>query len=389
MGSEAKMDVLQISRHELEKGIMDEKFGSLDFYAYCNTPWHAMGVQSFLNHFFSNRKSVRGIIFISNQPGRPHLLSPEQFHLGSNIQALYFKNKESYRDNKGKLLKSLLFSKHHKINKKSNILYVLRPFRPDIRFGAEYQLNTRKKSKLVCLDEGVGTYKSNYEIFSEKIKGNKKEALVYALGSVLNNFLKLKYDLEIQNYTLFKKKQNALTLNKKVANEYKQLLSIGKEPIIHSNKSPYVILVTQPFEIAQDVACKSVINACFDRIKEQLEAVGVSVFIKPHPREDKDILSDYKQRGYSVIDSRLSLEKYLEYVDHKPIIVFGAISTALVTASVLNNIIALSIVCIDSSKLTREYNKTAKNFMERYREFVRFPRTDEELVSEVKAEHGK
>ena len=79
----------------------------------------------------------------------------------------------------------------------------------------------------------------------------------------------------------------------------------------------------------------------------------------------------------------------MEDVDYKPIIVFGAVSTALVTASALNNIRALSIVCIDSSKLTKEYNKTAKKFMERYGEFVGFPRNDEELVREVKEELGK
>lgn len=193
MRNNESMKAELITRHELEKNIMNGLYGELDFYAYCNTPWHSMGVQAFVNELASKKKRVRGIIFISNQPGRSHLLNPEQFKVNSNVEVLYFKNKEAFRKNKTKLLISLLCSRR-KITDDYPLLYVLRPFRPDIRFGAEYIMNTGRNCNLVCIDEGVGTYKSNKEIFEEKFKGNKKDALIYAMSSVLNKILKKSLD---------------------------------------------------------------------------------------------------------------------------------------------------------------------------------------------------
>ena len=86
------MILVEITRHELEKNIILNKYGKLDFYAYCNTPWRAIGIQSFVNNLSEKNQKLSGIVFLANQPGREAIVHPEDFNFNNNVEVQYFKN---------------------------------------------------------------------------------------------------------------------------------------------------------------------------------------------------------------------------------------------------------------------------------------------------------
>ncbi|UWP59032.1 polysialyltransferase family glycosyltransferase [Ruminococcus gauvreauii] len=380
------MTLVEITRHELEKNIFSNKYGELDFYAYCNTPWHAIGIQSFVNNLSEKKQKLSGIVFLANQPGRDTIVHPEDFSFKSNVDVLYFKNIDAYREDKKNYLKKLLFSKNQVVLTNDNNIYMLRPFRPDYKFGAEYQIETGRKCVLVCLEEGVGTYKSNYELFQEKTKGSLKAGALFALTCCFNSYLKTKYKLNISSFTLLKKEKDSLSLNNEIANMYLESIqrAVNRRNIKYNScidtTRDYVIILTQPFEIKQDVVCKDIINREFDLVKEYLSQKGVDVYIKSHPRETEETIDNYRNRGFNILQSNIPIETFLEMLPKKPIAVIGAVSTALITANALNKVVAISVVDLIKKESDSSYLKAAIKFKRRYSYFVRFPQKIEQIL---------
>lgn len=387
-GRRVDMAFVEITRHELEKNIISNKYGELDFYAYCNTPWHAIGIQSFVNDLSEKKQKVSGIVFLANQPGREAIVHPEDFNFNNNVEVLYFKNIDSHREDKKKYLKKLLFSNNADVSINDSAFYMLRPFRPDYQFGAEYQIETEKKCELICLEEGVGTYKSNYEIFREKIKGDTKEGVLFAITCCFNFCLKTKYRLHMSYYKLLIKQNKSLSLNKEISNMYlktiKKAATHNKHKVSFSIAADreYAIILTQPFEIKQDVLCKNIINQEYDLIREYLSNKGIDVYIKPHPRESDEIIKDYRDRRFSILQSNIPLEMLLEVLPKKPIIVIGTLSTALITANAINHVRAISVIDLIKKQSNKSYVKAGIMFKRRYGNFVVFPQNIEQILSD-------
>lgn len=377
-----------ITRHNLEDNIISGIEGKIDFYAYCNTPWHSIGIQAFVNLMAKSNSEVRGIIFIANQPGKGHIVSENDFQFDKNVKVKFYKNIDALRENKKELLKKLVCGRT-KIRDgyvNENFL-ILRPFRADIKFGAQYELLTGKKCKLYVIDEGVGTYKSNWEIFHEKQKGNKKEGILYILLSIFDLYLKRKYRLSVSYFTLFNYNKGRLRLNTSIAKLYQTELKkrVTEKEYIKPN-GKYVIIATQPFEIEQDIRCRDKINDTYLNIMKVFEQKGISVYIKPHPRERDDVLKEYIKMGYKLIDMSDALEVYLEKLKIKPCMVIGAVSTALITVSVLNKVPSASIIDILGNKIDKDYLKTAQKFKKRYSDYIYFPKNLIEIANMVDKE---
>lgn len=372
-----------ITRHEIENAIISGEYGELDFYAYCITPWHAIGVRAYVNSMLKHRSSIRGVILISHNPGTEYLIDENVFLFESDIDVKIFKCKDSTRTNKAQYFFELIKTKK-KIQQplhNQRLLHILRPFRPDIKFGVEYQQRTHRKCELVCLDEGVGTYKSDYEIFKEKIRGNIVSGFIYMLGSFFYKYLSVKNRLIPEYFTLFKSKKGSLEINSNIAIGYKECIRQSSVLKIPPNSQKYVMLLTQPFEIEQDIACKAEINNIYDHLRLLLKDNGYDMVIKPHPRENRGVIDEYKRRGFRVLETKFPLEIYMESLTIKPEVVVGAVSTALVTANALNDIPAISVVYMVRDRLDSGYLKTAKIFNKRYREFIRFPKDDYDVIS--------
>ncbi|KZE38887.1 hypothetical protein AV656_08280 [Bhargavaea cecembensis] len=377
------MDNDYVTRHEIEDAIIRNEFGEIDFYAYCITPWHAIGVRAYINSMLKRNNSLRGVILISHNPGTDYLIDSDVFLFDLDVDVKIFKCKDSRRANKAqyffKLIKSMQKVQPPRDNER--LLHILRPFRPDIRFAVDYQQNTRRECKLVCLDEGVGTYKTDYEILKEKIRGSITTGSIHFLMSSFYKFLLLRNRLVPEYYTLFKDNKGLLEINLNIAKEYKKCIRQSVVSSINIETPKYALLLTQPFEIEQDVSSKNEINDIFDHLLKLFKQLGYEIIVKPHPREGKDVIDEYKQRGFKVLETKLPLEIYMESLKKKPEVVIGAVSTSLITANALNEVPAISVVYMNSEKLDRGYLKTADTFRERYGKFIHFPKSDFEIMN--------
>ena len=183
------------------------------------------------------------------------------------------------------------------------------------------------------------------------------------------------------------KTKGRLRLNTSIAKLYQTELKkrVTEKEYIKPN-GKYVIIATQPFEIEQDIRCRDKINDTYLNIMKVFEQKGISVYIKPHPRERDDVLKEYIKMGYKLIDMSDALEVYLEKLKIKPCMVIGAVSTALITVSVLNKVPSASIIDILGNKIDKDYLKTAQKFKKRYSDYIYFPKNLIEIANMVDKE---
>jgi hypothetical protein len=113
--------------------------------------------------------------------------------------------------------------------------------------------------------------------------------------------------------------------------------------------------------------------------------MSVNTVIKPHPREK--FISRYQGHVDSVIDDlQYSLEMIFASLGReKPLLVVGNASTALVTAKVLFDIDAVSLInLIDRRKYAEVPNFEMERFEKMFGDYVFMPESIGELVSLLK-----
>ncbi len=379
-----------ITRHDLEKRIIQNQYGSIDFYAYCNTPWHSLGIQTFVNELSKRQTRVTGIVFLSNAPGKKSIVSPDDFIFNDNVEVIYLKNIDANRNGKLKYLLQLLFSPRRKIEIYEKPLYILRAFSIDYKFGAEIQLKTGRKCVLVGIDEGIGAYKSKKEILREKFSDSSKlkSALNYIIDSILDGLLLKKYKLEVIKYFLFKYESHKLVLNKELENLYRE--TISKLALKAHNKKgaeisgKYVILLTEPYDLEYQKLAKRAINNMYLQLKTEFEKKNIKVLIKPHPREEIESINAYRKEGFSITSGEKPLETHIETLPIKPLAIFGTLGTALVTVNAINGLPSYSIVdLVKHTNLNRGYLEAVEKYKKRYSDFVYFPKSLEDCINEI------
>lgn len=379
-----------ITRHDLENKIIKNQYGAIDFYAYCNTPWHSLGIQTFINELSKQRTKVTGIIFLANAPGKKSIVSPDNFIFNNNVQVIYLKNIDANRSGKLKYLLELLFSSRKKIEVCEQPFYILRAFSIDYKFGAEFQLKTGRKCVLVGIDEGIGAYKSKKEILREKFSDPSKfkSASSYVIDCLLDVVLSKKYKLEVIKYFLFKYEDNKLILNHDMEKLYKETISklalkeINKKSANVSGK--YVIFLTEPYDLEYQKLSKSAISNMYLQLKDEFEKHNIKAFIKPHPREEAETVDTYRKAGFEILSGQKPLEMYIEMLPIRPLAVLGTLGTALVTVNAINGLPSYSIVdLVGKTNLNSGYLEAVEKYKMRYLDFVRFPNSLEVCINEI------
>lgn len=371
--------MLKITRTELEKKLYREGC-NLDFYAMAITPWHLLGVKSFVEKMASEKAEVKGLLFIKYHGQAGFLIKEEDLVFPSNakIEVVFEERETKSAKSKVKIVKELLTGK---IGKKEtgHKLYILKPFIPDYELCVKYLINSADDCQPVCIDEGVGTYKSAKELFFEYWRRNKKTGITYAFLRTLDWSLKKKLNRETMYFTLFKNGKGALEENREVSKWYTEILKKNNTQKIEVEDEPYVLIMTQPFELTEDIASKEAINNAYDEVADVLREKGYKIYVKPHPRETEDVIKGYEERGYEIFKVKMPIEALLLSLAKKPEAVIGSLSTSLVTASVLCDVCAISTVDLMTGKVHPAYKETADKFKMRYGKLLKLPKNKEEL----------
>ena len=346
---------------------------NIDFVAYVVTQWHVHSLEASVKKIESliGRK-LNGIVVIKSHPKTGYAVGPESF--SSSYQNIYFfENDEGMFD----ILKSEILGLFYYISLKSDEkerFYIFRPtgFRYPIVASIDNVIGKNRSVSVVEIDEGTATYLNNKEdLLTETIneqssvKGKIKAYIKYFEGKLFSA-QKMKIKGRYLNTCLFLKNENGECIdNGDMALYYSESISNFanmKEYVFECNEKYVIInpemssLIFISGEDFHDEMIKKTINIFRNR--------GYQIYIKPHPRV-KDI-KKYEEFGAHLISNcEMSQEAILSKTINRPDYIVGFMSTALVTASALFDVraISLSQIVIDQNEFIPHSNDNAKKFI--------------------------
>lgn len=347
----------------------------IDFAAKCITPWHLIGVKAFVEKRIAEKGSVTGYVYIKYHGVSGYVIQPEDllFPKEAKVTVLWGR-KVQKRSLKLKLALVWQAMQHraYTVDACKRPIYILNAFYPDYLFCAKLMMRIKQPCVPVCIDEGVGTYKTRRQLFGEKWRRNKKNALIGEVQKSVEQRIGHRMPENTLHFTIFSMDaKGTLSEQKDVTCYYKKALSKNAQPMSISDK-PYVLLLTQPFELSEEIAVRNLVNQTFDAVMARYVQQGCEVYVKPHPREKETAIKEYEAKGYQIIKKSMPIEQMLSSLSHKPECVVGALSTALVTASVLCDVPAKSIVHLMSHEAPAAYQQQAAAFEMRYGRVVGF-----------------
>jgi hypothetical protein len=311
---------------------MSEK--DVDFIAWAVSHWHAIGVDAFIYDLSERKnKKLRGVIIILPHRKDRFVISEVDF-ICNNFAEVEF----CFLDVNPKVQQSTVFRGVKRIkrifdillatksirnkNKSKKEIYIVSVMNPNINFLQIFRnkhLASKYSPAFSLIDEGVGTYMSKkvWKIVRELNYQNKElkhfqfvqviELKIFEIGYSFLKNIALKY-ISTENRFLFSKKQDTLIPIWSVVNSYKNVLEKRKMHIKKvKNTGPLAIIVTQPFSEYEQLSVEYELNIT-ESVVNILVQRGISVAIKPHPRETVDkytsILTKFKSEQIELIQQK-------------------------------------------------------------------------------------
>lgn len=354
---------------------MSEK--DIDFFvAWTTSHWHAIGVDAFIYDLSQREnKKLRGVITIVPHPKDGFVINEADF-ICKNFADVEFcfldvspKNQKftifrviKFIKNEFDILLAIKNIRNKNKNKNKKEIYIVSVMTPNINFLQKFRnkhLACKYSPVFSLIDEGTATYmtKKVWKIARELENQNKESkhfefarVIELKIVEIVNSFLEkiaLNY-ISTENRFLFSKKQDKLIPIWAVINSYKNVLEKRKRYIEKvKNTEPLAIIVTQPFSEYGRVPLEYELNLT-ETVVNIIVQKGLSVAIKPHPRETMDkytsILTKFKSEQIELIQQKAPVEDF--FLTLNPVCVIGYTSTSLVNARVLYTIPAISMINI-------------------------------------------
>ena len=359
-----------ITKHQFDSLVCENGI-ELDVVAKCTTKWHLLGIRAFLEKLSESYDNIRMMILIQKHDVAGYLIREEDLIFPQNTTCEVYYEEPSVLTGKQRIKKLIpLLFESYKIqdNKK---LYILYPFHPDYALALMYSQKTQRLSVPVCIDEGIGTYRGFWDLFVFNFNDSKKKALFFVLFELLRKLLSLR--IHSTDFTLFKKEGAVLIKQKEVVDYYRTILlqdSKGKEIIVP--QKDYILVITQPFEQGESQKFIKHVEKIYGRYIEYFREKGFKIIYKPHPRESEERYQYYSDSGDETIIERMAMETLIAAVSNKPRYVLGNNSTALVTANVLYEIQAISIIKSIYQEMPAKSKKGAREFIKMYQSYIEF-----------------
>ena len=351
--------------------LMSEK--DVDFIAWAVSHWHAIGVDAFIYDLSQREnKKLRGVIIISPHSKDGFVINEGDFICKNFSEVEFYFLDVSQKVQQSTVFRVIKFIKKtfdillatkniRNKNKNKKEIYIVSVMNPNINFLQIFRnkhLASKYSPAFSLIDEGIGAYMSKkvWKIVRELNYQNKElkhfqfvqviELKIFEIGYSFLKNIALKY-ISTENRFLFSKKHDTLIPIWSVVNSYKNVLEKRKRHIKKvKNTAPLAIIVTQPFLEYEQLSVEYELNIT-ERVVNILVQRGISVAIKPHPRETVDkytsILTKFKSEQIELIQQKTPVEDFFML---DPACIIGYTSTSLVNARVLYNIPTISIINI-------------------------------------------
>ena len=370
--------------------LLNEK--DINFIAWAYTPWHAIGVDAFvydLSHQ-ENEKPKGVIIILPLQEG--FIINEIDFvcknfadvefcslDVSSKVQQFAISKVIKHIKTTFDFLIAIRNIRTKKKSKKElYIVSVMDPRINIIQIFINKQLANKYSPVFTLIEEGIGTYMSKKvwklaiklerELIDQKNNRNKKSkrfefvrVIQSKMFEIEDSFLKnisLKC-ISTKKQFLFNKKQDKLIPIWSVVNSYKSVIEKREVHIEKvKNTGPLVLIVTSTLSEEKIVPLEYELNLIENIINVILQK-GLSVAIKPHPRETADkyrsILTKFKSEQIERIQQEAPIEDFFLMLN--PLCVIGPASSSLVNAKVLYNI---PVICIGNILLEASNDELLK-----------------------------
>lgn len=378
-----------ISYEEIAEKIKDDK--NLNCVAFARTPWHSTGVNASVNMLADRIGKVNAVIAVQpkNEGSDETLLNIDDFKESDKIRLSVFIDEGPIFANllSGKIIQKYNYY-HHYFAKKdcTRTVYVINPHRPARHFlaFASKKLPDIRFINVIC-DEGLASYMRtpfNWAVeqfaTTHSTKRFIRSLLTELPHRVCDKSLK-KYGRYI-DFGLFTTEKSGKTVKNNAAFPYYQSI-IEKEKQNGKNFSKYenaVLFNMQLYHKTGQLKNNADINL-IKEICQRLKQNGISVIIKPHPR-DTDI-SRYNDLGvYVENDYSVSQEAILASLTKKPKAVISFTSTSLLTSELFFGVMSISISkLIGNENLSSSLKNEFSHFQKTFGSYVKSPTTKEEL----------
>lgn len=384
-----------IHRGELENEI--KKNSKMNFLAFVQTPWHALGVDAFIKFKEEQGVPLNGLVCVLSHAQAGVILDEASFSFRNpDLRVVHYT--DGTKENPFvKIHKNLLVSKalRRKCETGSDF-YILATVYPKYQWhGYVAQNCTGKKPVSVLIDEGLGMYmRDRYawvmETWSSKENVYKKVKYTYEfyIGSPRKEMI-LRSNNALHSFGLFRSAD--MNTNDIAVKYYKKVLMESQKSGINSAPSYYedaLVINTQPYfdegqlEKENDIELiKQICLMCAEK--------GIKVVLKPHPREKN--IKRYNDIENCIVDRNFSAsqESIISNLKIKPRLVVGLCSTTLVSLRLFYGIGTASVLhCIGTEGMGKKMNNDLLRFEKVFGNIIDCPSNIEELGNVLIGKQG-
>lgn len=350
------------------------------YVAFCVTPWHLMGVKTFVRYVLDETPSLaskKGALVVIPHPRTGYCIKESDIK-ELNIPLLkkvIYSNADYNRLEIAKTIKVVpkLFKYRSQTLASRFIISTLEPY----IFSELYNYGNIK-NQLVLIDEGISSYTTTIEYIrhSHIESQSKAYALKLLTRLVIENSMKTLFRISVREWYLFNKSKG-LEVDKIVSSYYQAEYNVICERSLKSKD--YVLYLSQPpvtneEKIYVPILLKKLADVCHEN--------DMQFYVKKHPREENSYYENIY--GVNLLDEEGPIEKIYGQLDSKPYIVLGYRSTALLTLKAFYNVRCVSLLPL----LQRVYKKTLNGddlvFQEKFGGHVAFVESFDDIKSLLK-----
>lgn len=382
---------------------------NIDFIGFIVSPFHALGIDSYLYGLSKKNKNLKGLIFINPHSKSGFIVNKKDLRCSefADVEIIYIK-RENYLRNKNNLKKIsnginmylglLNIMLRKKYSKRE--LFILTIMNINI-----FMLSIFSNKKLlrdyyprfVLIDEGIGTYMSKqvWKLEGTYINSSLDDKSIFSRLKRLFVIFLLKmasYYKNIEKRFIFYSRKDNIYVNEHVIASYRKIIEINKNhiknnDIINLTKyisgGKFVILATQPFVEYNQIKLFDYMDI-LDNLLKILNKRNLKIVLKPHPREDEKkyeiILKNYKD--IYICTKNFLLEEIL-YLN--PIKIFGFTTTSLITSKLFYGIESISLANIIIKNTNDSLiNNRGSEFKSKFKKYVHFVNDFKEIEDLIK-----
>lgn len=356
---------------ELVNSLSKEEFNIVGFIV---TPWHLLGMRSFIEYLKSIGEYRNHIIIIG-----PHVTTGYVFDINNLPDDCYI-----IEDNK-KLKLDISFLKKMQLfwsSQNSNLqdpVYIVNSWNYRLETTIYLRNFLNRKFRLAVIDEGVATYMNTSNRLYLSMHNKDIKGLVRLFGSAVMHRM-LRNNI---NANLLINKEGCLQPNDLIVPFYKKVLGV-EEYVTTSSKT--ILIATMAF--AEDQIYNNELVVKIKQLADFLHDHGYDCKIKPHPRE-KNVEKKYSPVSCEIVGGDISMEEYL--VKEKPTALISFSSTCLITADIFYGVKAISMTnLLDINNFSQIYQNELTTFKNTFEGNVYYPKSHEELLTFLNKErsHG-